>query len=123
MAESFKGEAGLEKFRKDINTLMDTINEVSKPETVRFIIVTPLFHENLGAPLPNPEAHNAQLAMYAKALKEIGAERKARVIDLFTAVADYHKKAEQRPFTDNGIHPNPFGYWNISFFIERELGL
>src|SRR5688572_4223809 len=61
MAESFKGEVGLEKFRKDINTLIDTISEISKPETVRFIIATPLMHEKQPVPLPNPDAHNAQL--------------------------------------------------------------
>jgi putative heme-binding domain-containing protein len=123
MAESFKGDAGLEKFRKDINTLIDTISDISKPTVVRFVIVTPIFHENLGAPLPKADEHNAQLAKYAATLREIAQQRKARLIDVFGAMADYHKTSNQPPFTDNGIHPSPFGYWNLATFFERELGL
>src|SRR5688500_7345620 len=83
MAESFKADAGLEKFRKDINTLIETISEISKPTTVRFVIVTPLFHENLGGPLPKADEHNAQLAKYTATLRDIASERKARLIDVF----------------------------------------
>ena len=123
MAESFKGEKGLEKFRQDINTLMDTISDLSKPDQVRFILVTPLHHESLGGSLPTGDSHNQQLALYADAIREIAAQRKARLIDVFKAVAAYHKQPGQRAFTDNGIHPNPFGYWNLGFFFEQELGL
>ena len=37
MAESFKGEAGAEKFKRDLHLLMDTIEGVSKPDEVRFV--------------------------------------------------------------------------------------
>src|SRR5687768_7575033 len=100
MAESFQGEAGLEKFRKDILTLMDTITAISKPEEVRFVIVTPLFHEALPAPLPNPNEHNANLEKYARALREIAAERKTALIDLFSTMGAYHRQANPPPFTD-----------------------
>ena len=121
MAESFKGEAGLEKFRKDINTLMDTISEISKPDLVRFVLVTPLFHEPLAAPLPNPDMHNAKIEMYARALREIANERQAHLVDIFEGMVAYHKRKDPRPFTENGIHPNAFGYWQLAQFFEREL--
>src|SRR5688572_755169 len=57
MAESFKGQAGLEKFKTDIKHLMDTITQMSKPDEVRFVIVTPIMHEPLPAPLPKPDEH------------------------------------------------------------------
>ena len=122
MAESFKGGAGLEKFRKDIYTLMDTITAISKPNEVRFVIVTPLFHETLPAPLPNPSEHNAKLEMYARALREIAAERKTALIDLFSTIGAYHMQANVPPFTDNGIHPSQFGYWQLAYLFERDLG-
>jgi putative heme-binding domain-containing protein len=123
MAESFKGEAGLEKFRKDINLLMDTITDISSPAAVRFVLVTPFYHEALGGSFPNPDLHNAKLEMYARAIREIAAERKALLVDIFEGMVAYHKRPNPRPFTDNGIHPNPFGYWQQAFFFERELGL
>src|SRR4051812_11828001 len=58
MAESFKGAAGVPRFKEDLNKLIETINTVSKPETVRYVVFTPLYHENLGGPLPNPDKHN-----------------------------------------------------------------
>jgi lysophospholipase L1-like esterase len=121
MAESFQGEAGLEKFRKDIQTLMSTIEQISKPEAVRFVIVTPMFHEPLPAPLPNPDYHNAKIEMYARALREIAKEKNAELVDVFAGTVAYHKRANPRPFTDNGIHPNAFGYWQLALFWEREL--
>jgi putative heme-binding domain-containing protein len=123
MAESFKGEAGLEQFKADMKKLMDTIEEISKPAAVRFIIVTPPFHEKLPPPLPDPAAHNEQLRRYSEALIEIAAARKATVIDLFATLERYHRPGNVEPFTDNGIHPTPFGYWNIATAIERGLGL
>ena len=56
MAESFKGEDHLPQFRADILKLMDTIEEISGKDQVRFILCAPLHHENLGAPLPDPAA-------------------------------------------------------------------
>ena len=123
MAESFKGEAGLEKFKADILKLIDTITEISKPETVRFVIVTPMMHEPLGGPLPNPDTHNAQLKLYAQALRDIAKERNTALVDIFEGMQAYHQRPSPRPFTDNGIHPTPFGFWQLALFFERELKL
>ncbi len=123
MAESFKGEAGLQKFKQDINTLIDTITEISKPDQARFLIVTPVMHEPLPPPLPKPDEHNANLKLYVQALRDIATERNAFLIDVFESMEAYHKRANPIPFTDNGIHPTPFGFWQLSFFFERELGL
>jgi len=67
LTESFSGD--VEKFKRDLNTLMDIITNISRGE-VRFVLMTPLFHENLGEPLPNPSAHNLQLESFANAIKE-----------------------------------------------------
>lgn len=122
MAHSFEGEAGLERFKKDMITLLDTIQEISKEQGVRFIICSPLRHENLGGGLPNPADHNQQIKLYSEALKQIAAERKARFIPLFDLWTPMHEQAGP-PLTDNGIHPTPRGYWRLATFIEQSLGL
>ncbi|HEV8543097.1 MAG TPA: PVC-type heme-binding CxxCH protein, partial [Verrucomicrobiae bacterium] len=123
MAESFNGDAGLEKFKRDMNMLMDTISNLSKPEPVRFVIVTPLYHERLAPPLPDPTEHNAQLELYANALRAVATARDARLIDLFTMTRDYHRRPSAPNLTDNGIHPTPYGYWRIASFFERALNI
>lgn len=123
MAESFQGQTGLGKFKRDINTLLDAIAEISKPEAVRFLIATPLMHETLPAPLPNPDAHNAQLRLYTEALREIAGARNARLIDLFKLTEGYYKTAPNRALTDNGIHPSASGFREIANFVGRELGI
>ncbi len=120
MAESFTGD--VEKFKRDMNTLMDTITNISRSD-VRFVLITPMFHENLGDPLPDPASHNLQLETYANAIKEIAGVRGAKLLDLYGWSRDYHKQKGARALTDNGIHPTPFGYWRIAQFLERDLGL
>lgn len=123
MAESFNGQAGLAKFKRDINTLMDTITNISNPEPVRFVIVTPLYQERPTPTLPDPTEHNAQLELYATALREIATNRNSAVVDLFGMTRDYHKRPGVLNLTDNGIHPTAAGYWRIASLFERGLNL
>lgn len=112
MASSFDGAAGLARFKSDYTRLLDTIERVSPG--ARLVLLTPLRHENLGAPWPDPAAHNAQLALYARAVAEIAAERRARLVSLFDRPAGAQ-------LTSNGIQPTGEGYRAIAEHIEREL--
>lgn len=123
MAESFKGAGALDKFKSDLRLLMDTIQEISKPEQVRFIIASPLYHEKLPPPLPDPAAHNVQLRAFADGLRETARERGAAFIDLHSAMAAYHRDPQAAPITDNGIHPHGAGYRQLAEMIARGLGL
>jgi len=123
MAESFKGAAGVPHFKDELNKLVETIGDICKPEAVRFVFLTPLHHENLGAPLPDPTQHNEQLKLYADALKEIAQQRNSVLIDLFSLSGQFEKGRNNPHLTENGIHPTPFGYWQIAYFIEQGLGI
>lgn len=123
MVSSFEGDAALPKFLEDLKTLMDFIETTSKPDPVRFIIFSPLRHENLGAPLPDPAAHNAVLKKYSQALEQLCSERNARFVPIFDFMEQVIERNQQRPITDNGIHPSPYGYWRLSQFIEDSLRL
>ena len=73
MASSFDGAAGLEKFTADYNKLIDGILALNK-ET-RFILLSPIRHEKLPPPLPDPARHNEMLAGYTKAIQGVAAKR------------------------------------------------
>ncbi len=61
------------------------------PPAVRFILLSPIRHEDLRATrpgLPDPAAHNALLAQYSKAIEELAQERGARFVDLSSITAN-----------------------------------
>ena len=122
MASSFQGAAGLPEFKQQMNALVDMIQTTCTNKSVRFVFLSPVRHENLGAPLPDPAPHNAQLALYTQAVQGLAAEHKGTFVSLYdNLLGDGTKTHPPRAFTDNGIHPNAFGYLRISEAIEKSL--
>ncbi len=123
MADSFAGKAGLATFRKKLNQLLDTAQAVSTNHSVRFILLSPIRHENLGPPLPNPDHHNQELAEYAKAIEEIARERRCHFVSLFDLDSkSVHAAEKTGALTDNGIHLSEGGYLRTSDAIAKGLG-
>jgi len=108
MAESFDGEAGLPAFASGLNALIDATS-ASKP---RLILLSPIAHEDLGRPLPDPTNHNKDLSRYRDAIKTVADERKAWFVDLF----NWTQEPAER-LTDNGIHPTAFGHFCVGTII------
>lgn len=122
MASSFDGEGGQEKFRADYARLLTTIEKVSPG--VRLVLVSPVRHENLGAPWADGAAHNIQLARTVAAVKEIASERRATFVSLFDELRGPMEKAERSGvsrLTDNGIHLNRAGYRAAAEVLEERL--
>ena len=123
MASSFQGGAGLAQFKAQLNRLLDVIPTVCTNQPVRFVLLSPIRHENLGAPLPDPTRHNEQLALYSKAIAEIATERNSPFISLFDApLVSAAKTHPLHPLTDNGIHLNADGYARLAEVVEHGLG-
>jgi putative heme-binding domain-containing protein len=121
--ESFRGEAGLADFRKQLHAFLDhsagqKYNGVSAP---RVVLVSPIAHEDLRSPhLPDGKANNARLALYAKAIAEVAAERKVPFVDLFGPSQALYAKAKS-PLTVNGIHPTDNGDRALAEVIDAAL--
>lgn len=117
MNESFDGEAGLPEFRRGLDRLLDAVAGLG-PRAV--FLVSPLRHENLGPPLPDPAEHNRKLRLYRDALRQAAAGRRLGFIDLFEKL-----DPEQRlgPLTDNGIHLTDRGYRRAAEVILEALGV
>jgi lysophospholipase L1-like esterase len=123
MGESFDGPGGLEGFVKGYNRLLDMLKEQSAPDA-RIVLISPIRHEALGEPYPDPTQHNESLHLYTEAIARIAGERGARYIDLYNHLIP-PMDATSKPvfhFTDNGIHLNPAGYFRAALEIERQLG-
>ena len=116
MASSFDGVAGLAKFKADYTRVLAAIEQASPG--ARSVLLSPLHHENLGAPWPDGAAHNAQLALYARAVGEIAVERGARLVSLFDLRA---ARSGAAALTHDGIRPSAAGYRMIAEAVEDAL--
>jgi putative heme-binding domain-containing protein len=119
MASSLDKETSLETFLKDMERLMDAVREISGGQ-VRFVILSPVRHENLGPPWPDAATHNQRLSEYTAALRELATKRGAQFVDLFTSVVSDRRAA--KPLTQNGIHLNDDGYRKAAVVVEGQLG-
>ena len=120
MASSFDGQAGLPTFKADLNRLLDSIKSLCTNGPVRFVFLSPVRHENLGAPLPDPTVHNEQLALYTRAISEIATERQGVFVSLFNnLLGDGTLSHPPRPFTDDGIHLTAYGYLRLAEAVEK----
>ena len=115
MADSFDGEPGLPAFVSGLNDLIDAVS-ASKP---RLILLSPIAHEDHGRPLPSPLAHNHSLERYRDAIKKVADERAGWFVDLYKPAFPVFFNSVFS--TDNGIHLNAQGYWNLGMLIEKSL--
>lgn len=114
MSASFDGPAGLDAFSKSLRRLMSEIQKQSQPTQIRFAIASPIRHEDLGSPLPDPTPHNQNLTQYRDALKKIAAETGATFFDWFQETDPAAGAPTTPRLTDNGIHLNEDGYRRIA---------
>ncbi|MFT4588466.1 MAG: putative heme-binding domain-containing protein [Limisphaerales bacterium] len=119
MADSLDENTTLAEFEKGMNTLMDAIKDRPGAAKTRFVVLSPIWHENLGAPWPDPTAHNAKLAKFTKSLEQLADKRDAWFVNLFKAVKD----DPNAPLTQDGIHLSGFGYKRAAETVGRELRL
>jgi putative heme-binding domain-containing protein len=110
--ESFAGEAGLEKFKQDLDrflkhTRAQHYNGKSPP---RIVLFSPIPHENLGDPnLPDGSEDNRRLKLYTAAMAEVAKAEGVTFVDLFTPTLARFEQQGGPHLTINGIHLNETG--------------
>jgi lysophospholipase L1-like esterase len=124
MTDSFDQAAGLPRFREGMNGLLDAVAETK----ARLVVLSPIAHEDVGRPLPDPAPHNEALKLYRDALGKLADERGARFVDLFEyfdlqSAAHHRHPADGHPHvTDDGIHLNEKGSWAFAQAVNLNLG-
>jgi lysophospholipase L1-like esterase len=114
MNESFEGESGLAAFSSNYQTLLDAI----VPRAARVALITPIRHQKLDPPLPDPTEHNRALLLYIQEIKKIADKRGYRFVDLFN-----DSEISRSGSTTDGIHLTEPGYFAAATAIGRSLGL
>jgi len=125
MTDSFAGPAGVDKFAKDLQQLIDyhkgqKYNGKTAP---RFVVFSPIAHEKLGGELPDPAEHNKDLQFYTDALRAVAAKNDIPFVDLLTGTRALVAEKGGAPLTFNGIHLTDYGYWAVAQLVAEQLAL
>jgi len=111
--ESFDGPGKVSNFEAELDawvqhSLSKAYNGVAAP---RLVLVSPVGFENLSAKrdLPDGSKENANIALYADAIKRVAQKHSLTFVDLFKPTLDLYAKAE-KPLTTGGFIPNDDGY-------------
>jgi putative heme-binding domain-containing protein len=110
--ESFAGEAGLPKFKSDLESFISK----NVAQKYRLVLFSPIAHENLKDPnLPDGVENNKRLELYTQAMAEVAKASKVVFVDLF------HPTSTLSGITINGIHLNDEGDKQVAGIIDRAL--
>jgi len=107
--ESFKGKAGLDKFKSDLDSFLKTTatKNYSGKGAPRVILFSPIANERTQDPnFPDPAANNANMALYAAAMAQVAKDNGVPFVDLFGPSQQMFANAAKRKqsLTINGLH-------------------
>ncbi|MBI3850478.1 MAG: HEAT repeat domain-containing protein [Verrucomicrobia bacterium] len=97
--ESFKGEAGLDKFKQNLDKfLKDTkAKDFSGKGAPRIVLFSPISNEKLSDPnLPDPSPNNGNLKLYTIAMVEVAKANDVPFVDLFSISQRLYAEAAKR---------------------------
>jgi glucose/arabinose dehydrogenase/lysophospholipase L1-like esterase len=107
--ESFKGGAGLERFKQDLDKFLKNTKakNYSARGAPRLVLFSPIANEKLNDPnQPDPAANNANLQLYTAAMAEVAKANNVRFVDLFSVSQRLYAQAAKqgRSLTFNTLH-------------------
>ncbi|MGV3774176.1 MAG: PVC-type heme-binding CxxCH protein [Verrucomicrobiales bacterium] len=121
--ESHGGEAGLAKFKKDLEKFIkDTkAQKYNGSDSPQLVIFSPIAHENHKNPnLPDGKENNKRIKLYTEAMAEIAKANDVTFIDLYAPTLEAYGKAK-KPLTINGLHLNEEGNKVVAQIIAKFL--
>ncbi len=116
--EAYDGQAGLQAYLKAYRRQLEMLTRTG----AKIIILSPIRHEDLGTPFPNPSAYNENARSYSEATRQLARETGALYIDLYNTVIP-PTTPTSATLTENGVHLNRYGYWRLSEVLAAQLGL
>jgi putative heme-binding domain-containing protein len=121
--EAFAGEAGLDKFKKDLadfvaRTRGQRYNGKSPPQLVLF---SPVAHETpRDRNLPDGSLNNRRLELYTAAMEDVARAQGVPFVDLLRPTRELYAKSDE-PLTINGVHLTEKGNRLVAEAIDAAL--
>jgi glucose/arabinose dehydrogenase/azurin len=122
--EAFKGPDSLDNYKNQLTAFLKHLQAQKSNGQVapEIILVSPIAHEKMGGYLPDPAAHNKNLALYTNGMEQVASELKIPFIDLYQPTKTLMDRGTDT-LTINGIHLNDKGYKVVSEMMARALDL
>ena len=130
--EAHEGPAGLERFVVGYQRLLTAL----KLHETTIVLITPRYYENLGPPLPDPQAYNAKLKIYIDAIDSLATKENLPIIHLSEEEPrkddgfenelqprNWRVLPEHSGLTNNGVHFSSYGYQVLARKIADGLDL
>ncbi len=114
--EALQGRGGLAGFVGDYQKVLDECAQ----QTPRLVLVTPPPFEKGGAGLPDLSSRNADLAEYAKAIRDLARQRNLPLVDLFAGLGGASHR--ELRLTEDGLQLTPRGQAQVARAFARQLG-
>lgn len=123
--ESFRGEAGVAEFRRDLKALVERLKSrnFNGEAPSLLVLVSPIAHEQLGKPWPDAGPRNVELERYTRVMAEEAKKAGLPMIDLFHPTRTLMAGNQGAPLTINGIHLTDEGYRLVSEVLALGLGV
>ena len=128
MNESFAGSDGMSAWRDRLTKFVSELKAIqfNGKSAPKLILVSPIAHEDLGAPLPAGAAvveRNKILGEYTRVMGEVAKQEENLFIDLHAPMLKQMGEGGDRKMTINGIHLNELGYYHASREMAQSLGI
>lgn len=115
--ESFDGVEHVDRFKAELRAWIDHTQSLSYngKAAPRIVLVTPTAFEDLTKryDLPDGDEENTRLAVYARAVASVAAEKRVGLIDVFDLSKKWFK-SKRTDFTINGCHLSDAGYKKLA---------
>lgn len=121
--ESFGGEAGLAKFKNDLNNFIKetTTTSYNGEHPPQLVLVSPIANEDLPARKQTAgQRNNPNIKLYTEAMQAAAKEHGIGFVDLFTPTLKLMQQSRQ-PLTFNGIHLTDSGYRQLAPILDEAL--
>jgi len=124
--ESFKGDAGLDKFKRDLDKFLKETKakNYSGGGAARVVLFSPIANEKSNDPnLPDPAPNNINLQKYTAAMAHVAEAVEVPFVDLFTVSQRLYAEAAKqgRSLTFNTLHLTEEGNKRLAPAIFRAL--
>ncbi|MDB6123350.1 MAG: putative rane-bound dehydrogenase [Pedosphaera sp.] len=124
--ESFRGRAGLEKFKNDLDQFLKATlaNDYSGKGHPRIVLFSPIANEKHSDPnFADPTANNANIRDYTEAMAQVAKANGVPFIDLFHPSQELYAVAikKKQSLTIDGMHLSDAGDKQLAGVIFNEL--
>ena len=119
-----KRKARLDAYRKNMEKIADQVHSAGK----KLAVMTPTPYDEYGdlyKPDPSVGCNSQGLASFAKACRELAAERKAELVELYEPLTEFIRAQRDFMFCrqSDRVHPTPAGHVIISALILEAMGV